>query len=403
MSAEPRKNPYRPGVGIRPKYMAGRDVSINRFAAMLRAAPEQPANMRVTGLRGVGKTVLLQAFEERAKAEGWAAAQYEIVPADNTNAGLERTMTRFAEHVLRELSMVARARQAVGTALRTVPFRVTWNEITFSFSGGDTEGADSVAKTLFDLTEHALRVGHRGFALLLDEAQTLRDDKDASGNHALSTLVAAVVALQRKGVPLALVVCGLPTLAGSLLRARSYTERMFRAEVIGSLDTDEAREALLQPLKDSAISMGEAVAAHVLREVEGYPYFVQLWGAELWDAADQAGTNEITLPLVEAAMPYVYQRLDLEFYEPRIGTLTPAEQDLLVDTVHTEHYPPLLVAEVNDVSQKTPGNINVLLGRMVEAGVLFRLRKGQYEYTAPKFREYLVRKVKSATASDPRA
>ena len=394
MTPPPVKNPYRPGVGIRPKYLAGRDASINRFAAMLRAAPEQPANMRVTGLRGVGKTVLLQEFEDRARHEGWGAAQYEVVPGDNTNAGFVRALSRLADRIERELSRTEHAKQAVGALLRAMPIQVTWNDITFSFAGGNTEGVESVAKTLYDLTNRALAAGLSGFALLFDEGQTLRDDKEEAGDHALSTLVAAVVALQRKGMPLALVLCGLPTLSGNLLRARSYTERMFRAEVIGSLDADEAREALLQPLKDGPISMPDDVAAHVMREVEGYPYFVQLWGAELWDAADQAGVTEITAPLLQATTPYVYRRLDLEFYEPRIGTLTPAEQDLLLDTANTEHYPPVLVAEVNEVSKKSSSNINVLLGRMVEAGVLFRLRKGQYEYTAPKFRQYLARRAR---------
>ena len=103
--------------------------------------------------------------------------------------------------------------------------------------------------------------------------------------------------------------------------------------------------------------------------------------------------NELTAELLDLVTPDIYRRLDIDFYEPRVATLTPAEQDLLLATTTCPSYPPLVVSEINDASEKTPGNINVLLGRLVEAGVIYRIRKGQYEYTAPKFRQYLQRRT----------
>jgi DNA-binding transcriptional ArsR family regulator len=128
------------------------------------------------------------------------------------------------------------------------------------------------------------------------------------------------------------------------------------------------------------------------RRSRATPYFIQLWGAELWDAAVDAGTVHLSNKLLDAARPYIYQRLDLDFYEPRVSTLTPAEQDVLLATADCD-YPPLVVADLNEAISKTPANINVLLGRLVESGVLYRVRKGQYEYTAPKFRDFLLRRT----------
>jgi DNA-binding transcriptional ArsR family regulator len=168
--------------------------------------------------------------------------------------------------------------------------------------------------------------------------------------------------------------------------------RGFRGEEIGSLGPDDAKDALVRPLGGSNVVPEPEVVARVVEEVEGYPYFLQLWGAELWDAADAAEVDRFSERLLDAARPEIYRRLDLDFYDPRVATLTPAEQDVLLASADCA-YPPLVVADLNEAISKTPGNINVLLGRLVDSGVLYRIRKGQYEYTAPKFRDFLLRRV----------
>jgi hypothetical protein len=393
MSAGSGKNPFRPGVGIRPPYLAGRDAPMRRFDAMLRAAPEQPANMRVTGLRGVGKTVLLKEFEERSRSSGWVATTLELGPRHNTDTGIASAIRMIAETTKLKVSKWERIKAATGAAIRSVGrLGVTWNDMTFSLVAGTDSIEEDIAKRLFEITEFVVEKEHAGLIVLLDEAQVVRDEKDREGAHPLSSLITSLVALQKQEIPVGLVLCGVPTLTGNLLKARSYTERMFRGEEIGSLATAEAREALMEPLKGGAISATPDVVDTVVRDVEGYPYFVQLWGAELWDAAQATGSPMITSELLRATEPDIYRRLDSDFYEPRIATLTPAEQDLLLATAESKTYPPLLVSEIDAVSDKSYGNINVLLGRMVEAGVLYRIRKGQYDYTAPKFREFLERR-----------
>jgi hypothetical protein len=118
-----------------------------------------------------------------------------------------------------------------------------------------------------------------------------------------------------------------------------------------------------------------------------------LWGSELWDAADLVGVERFTTKLLDATRLDIYRRLDRDFYDPRLATLTPAEQDLLLASARCA-YPPLRSSDLSGASAKTPGNVNVLLGRMVDAGALYRIRKGEYAYTAPKFRDYLLRSGK---------
>lgn len=385
------KNPYRPGVGVRPLYLAGREAPLRRFEAMLRAAPEQQANMRTTGLRGVGKTVLLETFSEHAQKLDWEPAFMELQPMHNTDETLRAAMGSLLERTRRRLSRLARLRTAAGKALRSTSMSVSWEEVSLSVSFGSAREED-LAREMFDTLQLALAKGRKGVVLLLDEAQVIHDERDRRGEHPLSLLIAAVVALQRQELPLGLVLCGLPTLTANLQKARSYSERLFRGEEIDSLTAAQALEAFTRPLTQTARSATVALAKAVVDEVEGYPYFLQLWGSELWDAADLTETNRLTPKLLDITRPDIYDRLDRDFYDPRLATVTPAEQDLLLASARCP-YPPLRSTDLAATSDKTPGNVNVLLGRLVDAGALYRIRKGEYAYTAPKFRDYLLRAI----------
>lgn len=386
------KNPYRPGVGVRPLYLAGREAPLRRFDAMLRAAPEQQANMRVTGLRGVGKTVLLETFAEHARERDWEPAFMELQPAHNTDSALATAIGSLLELTHKRLSRMARVRSAAGKALRSTSLSVNWEEVSLSISFGSAREED-LARELFNTIRLALAKGRKGVILLLDEAQLVHDERGRRGEHPLSLLIAPIVALQRQELPLGLVLCGLPTLTGNLQKARSYSERLFRGEEIDSLAPEQALEAFTRPLEQTARKASAMLAKAVVAEVEGYPYFLQLWGSELWDAADLADVDRFTPKLLDATRPDIYGRLDRDFYEPRVATLTPAEQDLLLASARCP-YPPLRSCDLSSASAKTPGNVNVLLGRLVDAGALYRLRKGEYAYTAPKFRDYLLRRAR---------
>ncbi len=289
------------------------------------------------------------------------------------------------------LSRLARLRSVAGRAVRGVSLSLSWEDVSLSVSFGSPREED-LARELFGTVQLALAKGRGGVVLLLDEAQLVRDERDRHGEHPLSLLVAPVVALQRRELPLGLVVCGLPTLTSSLQKARSYSERLFRGEEIGSLAPEEALAAFTRPLEQTSRTADGKLAASLVEEVEGYPYFIQLWGSELWDAADLAGVDRLSIGLLDATRPEIFGRLDRDFYEPRIATLTPAEQDLLAASASCL-YPPLRSADLIQASHKSPGNVNVLLGRLVDGGALYRIRKGEYAYTAPRFRDYLLRRA----------
>jgi DNA-binding transcriptional ArsR family regulator len=389
------KNPYRPGVGTKPLYLAGREQSLRRFRSVIRAAPEQPANMRLTGLRGVGKTVLLREFRDVAQEMDWTVAFLELQPGHNTDDAMSKALTSTLRAAREEVSRIERLKSTVGGATHKAgTLGIEWGEFRMTYEPGAGLEREDLTHALFESVETVVRHGRDGLVLLLDEAQVIRDETRAAGHHPLSLLIASLSALQKAELPIGVVLCGLPTLTGNLLRARSYTERMFRGEEIGSLGPEDAKEALVRPLTESAVTIEPPLAEHVVAEVEGYPYFLQLWGAELWDAAAVVGIESFTERLLEATRAEIYRRLDLDFYDPRVATLTPAEQDVLFASADCG-YPPLVVADLNDAISKTPGNINVLLGRLVDSGVLYRVRKGQYEYTAPKFRDYLLRRAGS--------
>lgn len=398
MADSPGRNPYRPGAATAPLHLAGREPQILRFKKILDGAPELPANLRLTGLRGVGKSVLLKELEHIAQTKNWVVARRQLEPRHNTEIELRDLVIAIAKAAERKMSRTRALRGKVSdawTASRGL-VNVTLEDITFSLAGASATETE-MAEVLFETVAAAVKTGHEGFALLLDEAQVVRDGKDRDGEHPLSMLVATVNVIQEAGLPIALVLCGLPTLRANLQKARTYSERMFKGENIGALDGNPgpARDAFVVPLNDTGVNADEELVSRVLEEVEGYPFFIQLWGAELWEAAVDAGQSTFTTSMLDAIEGNIYERLDEEFYAGRIETLTPAEQDLLMLSARCS-YPPLKTSDIRGMSAKSDANINVLMGRLTEQGVLYRVQKGQYEYTAPKFAEYLRRRVASS-------
>jgi hypothetical protein len=381
-------------VGLQPAYLAGRGLLITRFKRLLRGAPSIPANARITGLRGVGKTVLLQKFREEAESMEWATITHEVQPKHAEDTAFFTLVQQLTTDLEKRMSAAARMREFTADALDAIRkvIRVKFEGFEWSIAGDLDAGARSTAEMLLNAAKAAVSARREGLVVLLDEAQILADQPGADGSHALSSLLAAVSELQKQEIPIALCMCGLPTLTVNLLAARTYSERMFVGFKVDSLGEFEATEALVKPLEAGAITADADLVKQVIADVDGYPYFIQLWGAELWDATADAGLDRISIATLDAIRERIQERLDLDFYAPRVDSLTPAEQDLLLETVGCS-YPPIVVAELNKHSIKTNENINVLLGRLVKSNALYRQRMGQYLYTAPRFREYLQRRA----------
>jgi len=344
----------------------------------------------------VGKTVLLKRLEEIASdEEGWLTSRIQAEPRHNTEGDLAELVLALCHSAELQVSSAARIRKTMRSVAASARglVRVTWQDVEVSLAlptGTDTQR--TLVKALFDVAVLADHHGYGGYLLMLDEAQVIRDDRERAGEHPLSLLIAAINTLQEKEVPVGLVLCGLPTLRANLLKARTYTERMFRGEEVSRLVAGEAVEALVRPLDGTGIIPQQELVERVVDEVEGYPFFIQLWGAELWEAAHLAKVEHFDSALLNAVQPDIYRRLDIDFYDGRVESLTPAEQDLLMATAKC-HYPPLKTADIHTRAGKSGGNVNVLMGRLAEQGVVFRTQKGQYEYTAPKFHDYLRRRL----------
>lgn len=241
----PGKNPYRPGASVTPLYIAGREAQERRFKSVLRAAPEIPANVRVTGLRGVGKTVLLKRFEGIASTESmWAVQRVQLEPRHNREDVLVELLISLANRTTERLSRMERVKSTVSdmvVAGRSL-FQITVQDLTFSL-GGDVVGQRlELVDALLETTRTAVKKGRSGYVMLLDEAQVLVDETSRTGEHPLSLLIASINALQEAGVPVGLILCGLPTLKSNMLKARTYSERMFRGEDVDSLNADDAKE-----------------------------------------------------------------------------------------------------------------------------------------------------------------
>ena len=333
-------------------------------------------------------------LEEQAEDQGWLCSRVQVEPRHNTDADLTALVADLCRATLRRTSTAEKVRQTVDRAASASlgRLRVTWHDLEFSLASvGERERG--VARDLYDAIAAVGRGGYRGYLVMLDEAQVLRDDRNTQRSHPLSLLIAAINTLQEQHLPIALTLCGLPTLRTNLLRARTYTERMFRGEEIGRLAQAQAAAAFVRPLEGTGLRADPELVSRVVREVEGHPYFIQLWGAALWDAARDAGVDRITGKLLDAIEGEIYRRLDLDFYDGRVDALTPAEQDLVLATARCS-YPPLRTADIHTQVGKGQANVNVLMGRLAEQGVVFRVQKGQYEYTAPKFHEYLQRRTR---------
>ena len=338
--------------------------------------------------------MLLKHFEEVTKGElNWAVARLQLEPRHNREDAIVGVLHDLLLDVQAQVSRAESLRQkteAVITGARSLA-TMTFEDVTVSLGGSANSKESNLAADLLETVRIAVKSGRAGLVVMLDEAQVLVDDKDRDGQHPLSLLVAAINTLQEQQVPIALVLCGLPTLIANLLKARTYSERMFRGEEVGRLTRDQTREAFLRPLDGTGREASEDLVTAVMDDVEGYPYFVQLWGAELWDEAVDTSSNVLTADLLKGLRETIFKRLDHDFYSPRIDSLTPAEQDLLLLTGDCD-YPPLRTADIHKVTSRKQGNVNVLMGRLADQGVVYRLQKGLYEYTAPKFHEYLIRR-----------
>lgn len=400
------KNPFHPGVGTLPPFLAGRDPQIQRFERLLENFPEKRTNARVTGLRGVGKTVLLKHFERQARTREWVVIRRDLSPRASDEADMATFMAEILREAAEAFSATAKLKNALADALaaiREIQLGVG-DEVSVSLRGPrpmTTALETRIYNALAKVGELAAR-SERGFVLMLDEAHVVADRPKAR-QWPLYALVAAFVRAHDQedpALPVMLVLCGLPPLSEHLQASRSHSERFFRAEQIANLRLDaddsgsasEAVLALTTPTRDLAIAFDPDAAEQIARDVDGYPYFIQYFGEALWEAADNGGFAVIDSRLYDATRASIQRALDQEFFDTRYRDVRQADQLTLrvAASLGGERFK---VADVNAALTSRKANANAQsLNRLVNDNVVYRDQHGVYAYTAPLFGDFLRRR-----------
>jgi hypothetical protein len=395
-------NPFRPGMGLEPTYLADRAPQLARFQRYLAGFPGLPRNVRVTGLRGVGKTVLLQRYGRLAEEAGWIVIGRECNEHLQEEAifgqALVEDCRRAVEQSSRALAFKQRSQEVARKALELLgSFTISLAGVTVAVQPRSRPGRvpmleEQLFTSLKLACESASAAGRPGVLLSWDEAHVLRD----SANHRqfpLGLFLAAFARAQREGLPVMLVLCGLPTLTDNLARAKSYSERMFQAEELGQLRPPEDLLAFTRPLELSGRKFDVEMAQAVLQVSGAYPFHIQFVGALLWDAVEWP--LRITKADFDQHRPTIVEALDQAFFEARLARTSSTERSLLRAMAASGES-----AQIHDVLKMTKlpnQTAQQLIARLRDKGLIYRPQRGRLAFTVPLFGDYMRRASRNAS------
>jgi hypothetical protein len=392
---DPVRNPFAPGAGQRPPELAGRDRELDAFDVVLervaRGRPER--SLVLTGLRGVGKTVLLGELRSMALRAGWGAGKVEARP----DADLRRPLSAALHRALRDVAVRHRAPDRVeevlgvlkAFALRSSPsdakLRDRWQPgidapvVTGRADSGDIE--IDLLELFSEVAELGRDVG-AGVAVLIDEMQDLRPDD-------VSALCAACHELSQSRAPLVVVGAGLPHLPSVLSASKSYSERLFRYMRIDRLDRTEADRALSVPAAMEGAKFDDDALDALYTASGGYPYFIQAYGKAAWDAAP---TSPISVKDVEMAAPDAEAELAVGFFGSRYERATPGEREYLraMAEVADGSDVPVGTAAVAEHLARKPSSLSPARDSLLKKGLVFSAQRGHIAFTVPHFGRYLL-------------
>lgn len=389
---DPLENPYTPNAGAKPPVLVGRTDELASFKLLLgrlaRGRSEQ--SMIITGLRGVGKTVLLGAFRKEAIAAGWAVIDIEV--SKHTDGDFRRQLAVEFRKALLEISPRAkwtdRARRAAGV-LRSFTVSVDpEGKFTAGFDVEAVEGWADSGQLGVDLTDLFLAVGeaaqdHKtGLVLLFDEVQFLSKVQ-------LESLIAALHKTVQRELPITMVGAGLPQIAELAGEAKSYSERLFKFPKIGTLDDADAIEAISRPALNSGVIFENDAAAQAVHLTGGYPYFLQEMGSAVWNLAEE---NTITARDVTDAHRYVEEKLDGSFFRVRLDRTTELEQAYLRAMAQLGPEPQL-ASDVATLLNRTSQQVGPTRSQLIDKGLLYTPNHGYAAFTVPHFDQFMLRAV----------
>ena len=386
---DPIKNPFSPGAGSPPPELVGRDPILAQARILLGRIKAKRAekSMLLTGLRGVGKTVLLNEIERIAVAEGYRTLSIEA----HEDKQLGPLIAPHLRSLLYDLDRVAGVGDKVKRGLAVLRsfvggLKVTVGEVNFGLDIAPDKGtADSGdleidLPKLFVAVAEAAQERYSAVAVIIDEIQYFSQAE-------LGALIMAMHRVQQRQLPLVLLGAGLPVLPGLAGESKSYAERLFSFPDIGALSEEDTAKALRDPAQAAGIAFEPRALTEVFRLTQGYPYFLQEWGYQAWNLA---AASPITLEVVQNATATVIPRLDKNFFRVRFDRLTPSEKNFL-----------RAIAELGPGAQRT-GDIADALGlkvaslgpvraKLIKKGMIYSPAHGDMAFTVPLFDEFMVR------------
>ncbi|WP_241059129.1 ATP-binding protein [Achromobacter xylosoxidans] len=390
---DPRRNPYSPGAGTPPPELAGRDDIIERAAIALDRIKmgRSARSVILYGLRGVGKTVLLNRIRANADASGF----FTVVIETPEERSLPSILGPALRGTLLKLSRIQAVKAAAGEmakkAMRVLASfakaaKVKYQDVEFQIDVEPEMGSADSGDLDIDLTELMLAVGQAAqesqtaVSLFIDELQYVEEEQ-------LSALITALHRASQENLPVTMVAAGLPQLLGQMGRAKSYAERLFEFVSIGALDLYEAERALCIPARNEEVEFDQDAIATILRSSEGYPYFIQEWGKHSWDCAFE---SPISQEDVEAAAEIALAQLDASFFRVRFDRLTPAEKRYMRAMAELGAGP----HRSGDIAAKLKRKVDSVAptrSNLIQKGMVYSPNHGDTAFTVPMFDGFMKR------------
>ncbi len=395
---DPIKNPFSPGAGAPPPELVGRDDIFEQTRILLgRVKNKRPEkSILLTGIRGVGKTVLLNEMERIALAEGY----HTILMEAHEKKSLAILLAPHLRRLLYELNRLAGAGDKVRRGLAVLKsfigaVKVKVDDIEFGLDIDPEIGAADSGDLEIDLsnlfTAVAEAASERGscVAILIDEIQYFKKKE-------LSALIMAMHKMQQRQLPLVLFGAGLPILPGLAGESKSYAERLFSFPSIGALSESDSSKALQNPVKEYDVIFEDEALKEIFRLTKGYPYFLQEWGYLSWN---RSKSSPIDFDVIQNASEAAIQRLDENFFKVRFARLPPGEKRFLRAMANLGPGPYRTGDIANLLEVKITG-LGPTRANLIKKGMVFSPSHGNMEFTVPLFDEFMRRAVPEFSSHD---
>lgn len=394
------RNPFRPGAGHIPPYLAGRTKEKEEFLKLLKQQTILE-NMVLTGLRGVGKTVLLDTLKPLAIREKWLWVGADL--SESASISEDNIATRL----LADLSVVTSNIVIKKATIKKIGFLAESEQVDYTLNYhflknfyDNTAGLVSdKLKNVLELVWSCLAVSNpSGLIFAYDESQNLADHAEKE-QYPLSIMLDVFQSIQKKNIPFMLIFTGLPTLFPKLVEARTFAERMFRVVFLNKLSDEESKDAILKPISDTncPVKLSMSAVDKIVKLSSGYPYFIQFICREVYDAFEQK-LNEgkkASVPVDE-----IIRKLDTDFFAGRWGRATDRQKTLLniiakLETCDAE----FSVQEVVDLSKKllakpfSSSHVNQMLSSLCNSGLIYKNRYGRYSFAVPLLGQFIRRQT----------